>query len=100
MAVGSISGVTSSPQQQTSVVNDQRAEQARQARLEEQSRAEQQHADSVQQGQQAAESLRADQARQSQESDNSHQQQQESQLVSQTLSPLASRIGQNVNTTA
>jgi len=99
MAVGSISGV-SSPQQQTSVVNDQRAEQARQARLEEQSRTEQEQADSVQQGQQTADALRADQARQSQESDNSRQQQQESLLVSQTLSPLTSRIGQNINTTA
>lgn len=99
MAVGSISGVTS-PLQQTSVVNDQRAEQARQSRLDEQKRADQDQANSIQQGQQAADALRADQVRQSQESDNSRQQQQESLLVSQTLSPLTSRIGQNINTTA
>ncbi|MRV74504.1 hypothetical protein GJ700_22610 [Duganella sp. FT92W] len=100
MAVGSVSGVGSSPAQLTSVVNDQRAEQARQARLEEQSRTEQLQADAAAQAQQATDAQRAEQVRQSQETDNSRQQQQESLLASQTLSPLASRIGQNINTTA
>jgi hypothetical protein len=100
MAVGSISSVGSSPTQLTSAVNDQRAEQARQARLEEQSRTEQLQADTAQQAQQAADAQRAEQVRQSQEADNANQQRQESLLASQTLSPLASRIGQNINTTA
>jgi hypothetical protein len=100
MAVGSVSGVGSSPAQLTSVTNDQRAEQARQARLEEQSRTEQLQADAARQAQQASDAQRAELARQSQEADSSRQQQQESLLASQTLSPLAARIGQNVNTTA
>lgn len=100
MAVGAISGAGSSPASQTNAVVDQRAEEARQTRREEQARLEQEQAAATQQTEQASQSAQAELSRQSQEADTSRQQQQESLLVSQTLSPLAARIGQNINTTA